>query len=1155
MRKRLTLVLALAVLALGVVSAPTHAQRTSGSISGVVKDPGGAVVPGASVTVVNADTGFVREVKSNDVGAYTAADLPVGTYALTVEVEGFRTLVVENIVVNVASDRTIDCQLEAGELEEAVTVTESAVVVETVSGEVAGLITGEQVRELPLNGRNFLQLTQLMPGVTTLDNFNTKNKGLLTGSDVSVSGGRVTSNMWMVDGTSNNDIGSNRTILVYPSLEAVEEFKIHRNSYGAEFGGAGGAQINLVTRSGTNQFQGSAYYFGRDDSWNEPNYILEQQGEDAEPLSRDDYGYTFGGAIKKDRLHFFVSQEWNDETRGIVRSGLVPTAAEKQGDFSQSNPACSPRPIDPLTGQPFPGNRIPANRLDQGGQLYMDLYPDANTTTSSCINWIDSIDVPIDWEQINARVDWDITSEIHAMVRYTEDDWEDPGPTAGDANGLWGDDPFPRVDSSWVQPSHSFIAQLNTVIGTSALNTIAFSQAGNEILIGQTGDLSLMNELLGATPPTLGPKTANPRAHPVFWGGGGLQALWNAGQWDNKQDLLIIKDDFEKVFGDHQMKVGVLYSENQKAEVANGAAAGEATSYWGGAPGSGAGVGGWGGNTGNTIADFLLEDMTFGFSERSHNTDADSRWEDLEIYVADTWRVSPTVTLDVGLRYSDFPWPYDKNSNLLLNFNPERFNPALGNAACNGLMQVPGTDPCGAAGIAGASTGPNKSLINDSTNIAPRVGVAWDISGDGSSVIRAGFGQFFQRERVSPNLGLTNNPPGVGFTAGIRDLDGENQFLDFTGSGRPQSGFDINADTPYNLQYNVSWEQRLTRDSTLELSYVGSRGYDLLRSNDINQVPAGDPNGNGIPDRIEFVRCDGANAACRAPLRRFGAFGDVDIVYWTTDGESEYNSLQTQYTLRFGRGSQVQASYTFADFKSDADVSDSNGGFNENGTTTDLADNLDWAPASLHRDHVFNASAIWNLPTYSGEGGFKEWVLGNWSVGGIVIYATGSPLNVLGANPGGELGGTAVTAIGYDNNARPRRTSASCSGGPGGQLRVLNPGGYTFTGMVLGDTSTQGGKFNCEGPDFFQVDLSLYKQIPIGDRFNVQLRFEAFNVFNEVNVIAQSVDRQFNAPVTLNAPRAQATHVVSTGQPSPTFGLATRVRDPRQFQLGIKFSF
>ena len=1145
MRRLPTLVIAFVAIFLIAVSVPTWAQRTSASIRGTVSDPDGAPAADVKVGVVNVDTGFSRETETNNSGAYSFSELPVGTYLLTAEAEGFKEYLVQNIQLNVADVREINVEMELGEVTDQVTVTSSSIIVETIGGEVAGLITGEQVRELPLNGRNFLQLTQLMPGVATLDNFNTKNKGLLTGSDVSVSGSTTTGNMWSVDGANNNDVGSNRTVLVYPSLEAVEEFKIHRNSYGAEFGGAGGAQVNLVTRGGTNQLQGSVFYFLRDDSLNDANFILRQAGLEKEPLTRDDYGFTLGGAIKRDKVHFFVSTEVNDEIRGIAASAQVPTAAELQGDFSQSNPDCSPVPIDITTGAPFPGNVIPADRIGEAGQLYLQLYPLPNASLpGSCSNWVEALAVPINWDQINARADWNISSNTRFMIRYTEDGWDNLGPTAGGANGLWGDDPFPAVDSAWEQPSDSMVMQLNQVIGSTAINTVTYSESGNDIIINPVGDLDLLNRINAAAPSFYGPKTASPQGHPVFWGGGGLQTLWNAGPWNNFQDLQIFKDDFEKVFGDHVVKAGLLYGEGQKLEILD-VAGGETTAYWGA---GGIESNPWGGGSGNTIADFLLDDTLFGFSEKSRSGTADQVWEDLELYVADSWKVAGNVTLDFGIRWSKFDLSEDQGRQSL-NFDPGSFDPALGGDPCNGLLYAPGTNPCSEAGFAGGVPGPNASLVNyDDDNYAPRIGLAWDVFGTGKSVLRTGVGQFYQRERLSPNLGLVNNPPFIQTTGGLRQLDGGGTtYLDFVSDGRPVQGIDVNFETPYNVQYNVTWEQQIGNSSTVELSYVGSRGRHLLRSRDGNPVAPG--------DRLAYLRCPEGDGGCRAQYRAFPAFGDGNITFWKSDGSSEYDSLQSQYTLRFGRGSQFQASYTLSDFNANTGMNDSSAGLNADATLMDpFNEAVGWGPSILHRDHIFNASMIYNLPSFEGQGGAKEWLLGNWSLGGIVIYSTGSPITIFGADPGGDLIGRHPGSVGYEGNATPLLTGQSCSG-TGSTLQVLNPAAFTFNGYQLGNTAQQSGRGQCEGPDFMQLDLSAYKQFAFGSRFNVQLRFEVFNVFNKTNVVGQSVERNFNPGVTLNGPIATATSVVATGAPAGNFGQATAVRDPRQLQLGIKLSF
>src|SRR4029079_5119477 len=321
MRKRM-IVPFVAALILAGLPITAAAQRTTASVRGTVTDASKALVRGATVTVTNQDNGLVRTAVSDADGGYTVTELPNGRYTIAVTLQGFKTATRTDIALNVADDRKIDFELAPGNLTEDVRVQADAAPVKTVGGDVSGVINGQLVRELPLNGRNFLQLATLMPGVSAPDFLNVKDKGLLGGSDLSVSGSSVTSNLWTVDGANNNDVGSNRTILVYPSTDAIEEFKILRNSYGPEFGQAGGAQINIVTRSGTNAFHGSGFYSGRNDALNSKNYFLEKTNQPREKWQRRDCGGTFGGPIAKDRLHFFYSQEWNREKRGSVRTAF-----------------------------------------------------------------------------------------------------------------------------------------------------------------------------------------------------------------------------------------------------------------------------------------------------------------------------------------------------------------------------------------------------------------------------------------------------------------------------------------------------------------------------------------------------------------------------------------------------------------------------------------------------------------------------------------------------------------------------------------------------------------------------------------------------------------------------------------------------------------
>src|SRR5580765_6529065 len=317
-----------------LVSLPLVAQQFTSTIQGSVTDPSGAAISGATVTVHNAATGEERTATTSSTGAYAITNLAPGGYDVNVKQTNFKESVTKAVQLFVSNTTTLNVALQLGSVSEQVTVEANAVQVDTSTGTVGNVVEGNQVRELPLNGRSFAQLTQLMPGVSPASNFDSKHKGLEAGVDFSVNGNNTTGNVFLVDGVNNNDIGSNRTILVYPSIDAIQEFKILRNSYGPEFGQAMGAIINIVTQGGTNKFHGKAFYFGRNDLLNATDYFNNLNGIGKDKLRRNDYGYNLGGPVVKDKLWFFWSQEWNRELRGAARSANVPTVEEKNGDFS-----------------------------------------------------------------------------------------------------------------------------------------------------------------------------------------------------------------------------------------------------------------------------------------------------------------------------------------------------------------------------------------------------------------------------------------------------------------------------------------------------------------------------------------------------------------------------------------------------------------------------------------------------------------------------------------------------------------------------------------------------------------------------------------------------------------------------------------------------
>src|SRR5216683_1475449 len=384
---------AISFAALSVLAPAASAQKITGLITGTVTDPSGAAVPDATVTVVNERTSATRSTTTNGEGSFSFPELDPGMYALTVNKTGFKKLTERNVELHVADVTSLNVKMEMGAASETVVVEAAPITVNTSTGDVGNIMLGEQVRELPMNGRNFVQLTTLVPGAAVGESFDNKNKGLFSGVDISFSGSPAVDNQWTVDGAGNNDIGSQRTILTYPSIDGIDEFKIQRNSYGPEYGGASGGQINIVTKGGSNQYHGDVYYFGRNDKLNAKDFFLLPVSSCNSPndpscrknmLRRNDFGETLGGPIKKDKVYFFWSQEWNRERRGRVHRHWTPTPAEVGGNFSDLaaahlaatdssgvdhcqgpaipvDPATGKRFVDPVTGAT--NDIIPASRL------------------------------------------------------------------------------------------------------------------------------------------------------------------------------------------------------------------------------------------------------------------------------------------------------------------------------------------------------------------------------------------------------------------------------------------------------------------------------------------------------------------------------------------------------------------------------------------------------------------------------------------------------------------------------------------------------------------------------------------------------------------------------------------------------------------------
>jgi hypothetical protein len=1129
----------LALVTLGLLAmflSVAQAQKISGTITGVVTDQTGAVVPGATVTVTNQQTGASRAVTTNGEGGFTAQELEPGTYNVNVSKTGFKEAIQKDVTVHVSNTTSLNVRLAVGATGEQVTVEAQGVELNTDNGEVGNVVTGAQVRELPLNGRNFVQLTTLMPGVSTSENFDNKNKGLMGGVDISFSGAPSNANQWRVDGANNNDIGSQRTILLYPSVDGIEEFKILRNSYGPEYGGAGGAQINVITKGGGNNFHGDAYYFGRNAALNAKNYFIglnhcTSPGDvtcQKQSLTRNDYGYTFGGPIKQDKVFFFWSEEWNIERRGAVRHDFVPSAQERLGNFSDlaACPAGSGAPSVPnfpAGTTSAPGVLTPAN-VSPFGQAYASQTPLPTTSVCNTFDWIAQVKVPVNWREENIRTDIKITKNNTLMLRYAQDAWDNPihGSANGEA-GLWGTQDFPRVSDAWKQPSKMAIGRLTSTLGSSTVNDFQFSWSDSQINISQAGDDPAFASKVTSLFPTVFPSANKLHAGnlpvPVCWCSTffGVQSPWG-----NRQDLYTWRDDLSKVVKNHVFKVGVLYDRNAKDEE-QGA---EAGAMWGA---TGYQKVAWDGGTNNFYGNMLLKGETWGAQETARNVIADIRWRDTEFYAGDTWKLRRNLTLDYGFRWS-FMRPEYMDQNDWSSFSAANWKASLAGDPCNGVL-LPAGGKAGAALCASLGSkvtpafSPYRSLVPPNNHlIAPRVGFAWDVFGTSRFVVRSGLGQFFARDPVGFALRMKSaNPPyGVG-ASGYRTFDGPlvpgvTLFDNGGGAGggnpwpqggTPTQGMQNDTNVANTWQWNVTTETLLAKDTKLEVGWVALRGVHLASAIDINQIAP--------KDRLSYILRGIANGGdSRSDLFPFGAQTVGQITEWGHRGDSIYHSLQAMFSTKLGRNSTVQSSYTWSHNIATSTL-------DYVGTSTALPDTYNSAAnrgnANYDRRHVFNFNLVYNLPTMASYNQLLRGVAGGWEAGSIFNYASGSALTISGSVGGicpsqaqlaacnaGTVATTGFNPWGVNNagtfGARPNTIfSQPCN--LGSNTQWLNPAAFTYNGFKIGGYPNAGSG-QCPGPGVEDMDFSLMKNwvLPFkGKRIftegtKLQFRIEAFNLFN-----------------------------------------------------------
>jgi hypothetical protein len=1149
------------VVALAIFPVLNLSAQDTGEITGTVRDNTSAVIQGADVQINGAAGGIQRSTTTNSDGDYLAAGLPGGTYNLTITAKGFKTFKGQGVVLRVGQKARVDANLVVGNIATEVVVQgEDLNQVETQSSELSGTVTGKQISQLQLNGRNYTQLLALTPGATNQSGADEPGTGLATVA-YSVNGGRTEYNNWEIDGGNNMDDGSNTTLMTYPSIDAIGEVKLLTSNYGAQYGRNGSGTVEIETKSGTNQFHGDVYEFVRNDAFNARNYFAPS----VPPYKRNDYGYTIGGPVyipgfyneSKTKTFFFFSEEWRKEINPTTFNVPVPSCAERGlgadctapqsafGDFSEPcnlSVACPGFTHPDGTFGPFPNNLVP---IDPNAVPLLAMFPlpNAHDPTNAVWTFNQSTSTPTKWREELFKIDQNITSNVHASVRYIHDSWNSVNPTPLWTNG----NSYPTIQDAYGQPSTSVVAHLTATLSPTLLNEFVFSYSVNHITFQNLGawqrpagyNLGLFQNGFG------GGKLPGIQLNgdPLF-NGIAQDAGYVPNGPVNSNPSYTYRDNVSKNLGKHNLQFGGYFVASQKNELpqfepsVNGF-----ITYNTGISGS----------TQNSFADLLTGNIaTFG--QASSQPKYYLRYKIFEPYFQDDWRVTPRLTLNLGLRVSLYGTVFD-NKKQAFNFDPTHYlqgatslnsdGTVAGNVS-NGLVQ------CGVGGIPRGCAGGH--LFNP----GPRIGFAWDPWGDGKTAIRGGYGIFFEHTNGNEAVAtaLEGSPPFVQNPAQqnittIFNADGSIATSGYSlvggavGAQFPQSVVSIpNKQVwPYIQQWHFDIQHELPYHIVATVSYVGSKGTHLGQRYDLNQIrptpasanpykpgeifdagtmidpgtglpvpvhddcgtgmtpsgvpipgytPGGDPTQQtpGTPGVNMYVAC-GNNPDFFRPYLGFS-----DIRAQRNTASSIYHGLQLSGRKTVG-ALQLSASYTYS-HSIDAASSAGDTSFLN---SYDLAANR--ASSNFDQRHVFNLSYIYDLPFFKGSG-LKHTLLGGWQWSGITTIQTGTPFTLTNAGDGvGTPGDNAGVANGTGTNSRPdvvgnpnTRVAGSGAGLIGGNIfgpLFFNPSAFRAPqGLTFGDE----GRNILRNPRQTNFDMAIYKHFPIKERMSFEFRAEAFNVFN-----------------------------------------------------------
>jgi hypothetical protein len=1078
------------------LAAPALSQEITATVTGTVTDETGGVLPGVTVTVRNVGTGFTRDVVTSAEGTYTAPLLPTGRYEVSFALTGFQTQTAGNITLHVNDRLQVDMVLKAGGVTETVEVTAAAQMIQPTAA-VQTLMSPTQVQELPLNNRNFVQLATLVPGVSSAL-ADEVGIGLTSTVSVSINGARRNAVNWLVDGASNVDVGSNITLLSTPTLESIEEFKIITSSYAAEWPRSGGGIINVVTKSGTNDWRFSAYEFFRNDALNANSFFRKQSGcqadgtcldrsadgtvnfkdirENPAKLTYNNFGFTAGGPIKKDKLFVFYSQEWRKIERAPVdRSAAVPQAAW-------------------LT-DPANANYVPPDQRDPEAVKLLALWPAPNVGNN---RFLDSQPNEQDTRQEVVRLDWLISPTWRLMGRYTHDlsQTTEPG-------GLFFNTAIPNIATTLTDvPGQVFVGQLTTTISPNMFNEFSFQYSSNAITSKYGDNVRNTRAALGLNIPEIYPENRESLLPQVTVSG---LALLGANQlFDNSYKNFTFAENLTWQKGEHQLKGGVLVAMEQKDELSGSATQGAFV------------FGAGGGRT--AFQNFLTgnRDGACGaactYVEPEREIGSQFRWQRYEFYLQDSWRATPRLRVDFGVRYSLQPGFKDEN-DLLTNFVPALYDRARAPQfdATAGRLLIGTGDPLNGIVTANVNSPYGRAINNtDKNNWQPRVGFSYDLTGEGSTVLRGGYGIYYDQplmgiflQNAFVNPPVNQNPqvlnarlsnPGAGTSPSTLPI------VNLIGTSDP---FDI----PRTQQWNVGVQHQLYSRGVIDVSYVGSAGDDLIQPVDINQAQPADVVATGNLNRA----------------RPFPGFGTINMRQ--TTARSRYHGLLVNFRHDAGRAGLLNLSYTLSRTKTDATNDRDAIDFPQN--PLDLE--AEYAIARTDRTHIFNASYVYELPFFKNSQGLLKAALGGWQVSGITSIWSGPPISrVVNSFTEGGRRGIRVNQVGDPFANLPANV-------PGG-VYWFNPAAFAPPAQgQYGNT----GRAIFRLPGVHQWDISLSKNFYAGDKARLQFRADFINAFNHTQLDPAFIQN--------------ACTVADCGASTNGFGQITSTRNPREVQLSLKF--